>query len=188
MFQQAAFRLAERPGYRAIRLDYTARGLGMVVVLPNEVDGLDAVARTLDAGALATLRAALAGSQPSLVMLALPRFKAASKVSLAKAFQKAGMTLAFEDKADFGGMTGKGPGEPGVKIGDVLHRATIEVGEEGTEAAAATAVIMLEARAAPPKKEQPTPIPFVVDRPFLFYVVDDASGAILFQGRIADPR
>jgi serpin B len=75
-----------------------------------------------------------------------------------------------------------------VKIGDVLHRATLEVAEEGTEAAAATAVVMLETRATPPKQDRPTPIPFVVDRPFLIYVVDDASGAILFQGRIADPR
>jgi serpin B len=188
MHHQANFRAAEGTGYRAIRLDYTAGSLGMIVVLPNEVDGLDAVAGTLDAGALKALLTTLSSGERSLVALALPRFKAAYKTSLAKVLQQAGMSLAFEDKADFSGMTGKSADQPGVKIGDVLHRATLEVAEEGTEASAATAVIMLEARATLPKKGAPSPIPFVVDRPFLIYVVDDASGAILFQGRIADPR
>jgi serpin B len=186
MHGQAMYHLAERAGYRAIRLDYTARGLGMIVVLPNDVDGVDAVARTVDAGEIKALRTALGEGQPKLVALALPRFKAAYKASLAKLFQQAGMTLAFDDKADFAGMTGKGA--PGVKIGAILHRATVEVGEEGTEAAAATAVVIMERSAPAAKGRAPVPIPFVVDRPFLFYIVDDASGAILFQGRIADPR
>ena len=156
----------------------------MIVVVPNEVDGLEAVSRTLDAGELRSLWTALGADESSRwVALRLPRFKIAYKASLAEAFQKAGMTLAFGDRADFGGITGKGPDAPGVKIGDILHRATIEVAEAGTDAAAGTAVIKRRRNRRPP-----TPIPFVVDRPFLFYIVDDASGAILFQGRIADPR
>jgi serine protease inhibitor len=94
------------------------------------------------------------------------------------------MRLAFGDRADFSGVTG--PVAAGVKIEQIAHRAVIEVAEPGTEAAAATAVVMVPARAA--ARERPKPVPFVVDRPFLFYVVDDASGAVLFQGRIADPR
>jgi serpin B len=188
MHRQAMYRLAERAGYRAIRLDYTARGLGMIVVLPNDLDGVDAVARTADAGEIKALRTALGEGQPKLVAVALPRFKAAYKASLAKLFRLAGMTLAFDDKADFTGMTGKGASVPGVKIGTILHRATVEVGEEGTEAAAATAVVIMERSAPAAKGQARVPIPFVVDRPFLFYIVDDASGAILFQGRIADPR
>jgi serpin B len=184
MHQQTMLRVVERAGYRAARLNYAARSLNMIVVLPNEVEGLEAVARTLDPGELKALSTALGASRPDLVALALPRFKTAYAASLAGPFKKAGMTLAFDDKADFGGMTGKTG--PGVKIGSILHRATIEVVEEGTEAAAATAVIM-ESRASP-DKEQPKVIPFAVDRPFLFYIVDDASGAVLFQGRIADPR
>jgi serpin B len=188
MHQQANFRITEGAGHRAIRLNYAAGTLGMVVVLPNAVDGLDAVARTLDAGALKALLTTLASGKRSLVALALPRFKAAYKTSLAKVLQLAGMTLAFKDRADFSGMTGKSAGQAGVKIGDVLHRAALDVSEEGTEGSAATAVAMLEARATPLKQDPPTPIPFTVDRPFLFYVVDDTSGAILFQGRVADPR
>jgi serpin B len=187
MRQQEAFAVVERAGYRAIRLDYTARTLAMIVVLPNEVDGLDAVAQRVDADELTMLRGALTAGPRSLVALALPRFKTAFRTSLVQPFRKAGITLAFSDNADFSGMGGRGSGQEGVKIGDIQHRAIIEVAEQGTEAAAATAVLMVPTRAAPPKKV-PRPIPFVVDRPFLFYVVDDASGAVLFQGRVMDPR
>jgi serpin B len=84
-------------------------------------------------------------------------------------------------------MTGrKPPAEGGVKIDQIRHQAIIEVAEEGTEAAAATAVVMRKAMSIPPKRQEP--VPFIVDHPFLFFVVDDASGAILFQGRIVDPR
>jgi serpin B len=72
--------------------------------------------------------------------------------------------------------------ERGLKIGQIAHRAVIEVEEEGTEAAAATAIEMRVTSMPQP------PEPFKVDRPFLFYLVDDATGAILFQGRIMDPR
>jgi serpin B len=184
MYRRWTLPVAERPGYRAIRLDYAARTLGMIVVVPNEVDGLEAVLRTLGAGELKSVWTALGADESRRwVALRLPRFKIAYKTSLAEAFQKAGMTLAFGDTADFGGITGKGPHAPGVKIGDILHRATIEVAEEGTDATAGTAVVKRKHGRRPP-----TPMPFVVDRPFLFYIVDDASGAVLFHGRLADPR
>jgi len=186
MRQEAAFAMADRPDYSAIRLNYSQQALGMVIVLPKEVEGLETVARQLDARELSTLFAALKSDPAKRVSLALPSFKAAFEADLAEPFQKAGMTLAFSDLADFSGMTGSSPSEGGVKIGQIKHRAVIEVSEPGTEAAAATAVVMLPKRSQ--RKEQPTPVPFVVDRPFLFYVVDDSSGAILFQGRIVDPR
>jgi serpin B len=186
MRQQAPFPVVERAGFRAIRLAYIEPSLAMVVVLPNEVEGLAAVSERLDAGEVANLASTLRKGPHSLVALALPRFKAAYNAGLVKPFQTAGMTLAFGDSADFSGMTGRTSGRDGVKIGDIEHRAVIEVAEPGTEAAAATAVVMVPARSAP--REPPRAVPFVVDRPFLFYVVDDASGAILFQGRIADPR
>ena len=186
MRQEASFSVVERTGYRAIRLDYVERALGMVIVLPNEDEELAAVAQRLDGAELAGTTAKLREGSRSLVALALPRFKTAFKTGLVMPFQKAGMTLAFSDAADFSGMTGGKLGPAGVKIGDIQHRAMIDVSEQGTEAAAATAVVMVPARSAP--SERPSPIPFVVDRPFLFYIVDDASGVILFQGRIADPR
>lgn len=180
MRQEAFFAVAEGSGYKMIRLNYSQRGLGMVIVLPDEVEGLDAVARQLGPAELAKLQTSLSSGPESLVSLRLPRFKTAFKADLVGAFLKAGMRLAFTDVADFGGMGG------GIKISDIVHRAMIEVVEEGTEAAAATAVTYSKALSKP--AERPTPATFIVDRPFLFLVVDDASGAILFQGRIVDPR
>jgi serpin B len=144
------------------------------------------VTRRIQPPELGKLLASLRGAPGTFVSLALPRFQAAFEADLVEPFQNAGIALALADNADFSGMTGKRPAQDGVKIGQIRHRAIIEVAEEGTEAAGATAVVMQRAKSMPPKR--PEPVPFIVDRPFLFYVVDDASGAILFQGRIVDPR
>jgi serpin B len=101
-------------------------------------------------------------------------------------FRQAGMQKAFDQKAaDFSGMTGRPVAQERLYIGRIAHRAVIEVAEENTEAAAATAVVI---RPTAIPAVPVTPEPFRVDRPFLFYLVDDATGAILFEGRIADPR
>lgn len=106
--------------------------------------------------------------------LALPRFKTSFNVSLKQHFQALGITRAFDMmNADFSGMTG---GQNAIYIDDVSHHAVIDLTEEGTEAAAAAYML-----ASGPR-------PFYVTRPFLFYIVDDATDAILFQGRIVDPR
>ncbi len=89
---------------------------------------------------------------------------------------------AAADDADFSGLTVE-PRRKSLKISEVLHEAFVAVDEQGTEAAAATAVVMQRAGAMP----QP-PVPFVVDRPFLFAIHDVASGAPLFVGRLVDPR
>jgi serpin B len=185
MHQLADLALVERAGWRALRLDYAERSLSLIVVLPQEVEGIDRVAEGLDAAELTGLIAALRGARPKLVALALPRFKATSSADLAAPLQAAGMRLAFSDAADFSGMTGGGARVAGLKIAAVKHRAVIEVDERGTEAAAATSAVMAPTSAL---LDPPQPVPFVVDRPFLFLVVDNASGAVLFQGRLADPR
>ena len=93
------------------------------------------------------------------------------------------MPLPFDpNRADFSGITGRPLSEERLVISQIIHRAVIEVQEEGTEAAAATAIEMSRTSAPP------NPEPFRVDRPFLFYILDYATGAILFQGRIVDPR
>jgi serpin B len=185
MHQEAELALVERPAYRALRLDYAERSLGLIVVLPREVERIDSVTDGLDATGLAGLLAALKEAPHRLVALALPRFKAALSADLVPPLQSAGMRLAFGDAADFSGMTGTGPRAAGLKIAAIKHRAVIEVDERGTEAAAATSIAMAPTSAP---LEPPRPVPFVVDRPFLFLVVDNASGAVLFQGRMADPR
>jgi serpin B len=170
-----------RPGYRAVRLPYEISTLGMVIVLPEEVGGFGEVSRSIEADELSGLFAALHEVRANkLVALSMPRFKAAFKADLVAPFQQAGMVLPFEGKADFSGITGRASG--GVQISQIVHRAVIEVAEESTEASAATAIEFSRAL----RPEQPEIIN--VDHPFLFYVIDDATGAILFQGRIMDPK
>jgi serpin B len=186
MFQRGSYAVVSREGYRAIRLPYVVRSLAMVIALPNEVDGVADVARRLDQDELVAMLSALRSQSTQLVNLMLPRFKAEYAAELKDAFQKAGMRLPFDEKrADFSGLTGRPPRQPPAAIDQIVHRAVIEVSEESTEAAASTAIGIRITSAAPKPIE---PLQFRVDRPFLYYLVDDATGAVLFQGRIADPR
>jgi serpin B len=181
MHRTAHFQLLARPGFRAIRLPYSVDALAMVIVLPNEVDGATRLARELDAPKLAALFGDL--TEWTNVELALPRFKTSFHSNLGKLFMQAGMGRAFDlGRADFSGMTGQPPSVAPLAISEVIHRAVIDVTEEGTEAAAATAIAMVAA-SMPAKTER-----FTVDHPFLFYITDKATGAILFAGRISDPR
>jgi serpin B len=184
MRQEANIPMVSGPGYTAIRLPYSQKALGMVIVLPDEVDGVNAVARRLDASKAAQLFRSLDAGAEKPVALSLPRFKASFVTDLTKPFEKAGIKLAFSKDADFSGMTTAEAKAGSIVINQIRHRTVIEVAEEGTEAAAATAVAMTRgiANLARPKSE-----PFVADHPFLFYVIDNASGAILFQGRLSDP-
>ncbi len=185
MNQTGRFSLVSRGGYRAIRLNYEVPELGLVIVLPDDIEGAGAVVRRLGVNELAELFAALRDGQARKpVELALPRFKIAFKADLKGPLQQAGIHKAFDAvAADFSGMTGRPAGDGRVYIGEIVHRAVIEAAEESTEAAAATAV-GIRAAAMP----SPAPAPFRADHPFLFYLVDDTTGAILFQGRVADPR
>jgi leukocyte elastase inhibitor len=183
MHRTASYAVLARPGFRVISIPYAVRALSMIVVVPDKIDGVRETAAQLDAGKIAQLVTAVRMAPYKRVELALPRFKAAYSVDLIPPFKVAGMKLAFSDKADFSGMTGRSVEKGGLKIGAIAHRAVIDVEEEGTEAAAATAIVMVPTAAMPQ-----TPEPFRVDRPFLFYIVDEASGAILFQGRISNPR
>jgi serpin B len=186
MNQTGRFSLVSRGGYRAARLNYVVPELGLVIVLPDDVEGADAVARRLGANELTELFAALRdGKAQKPVALALPRFKTEYKASLVAPFRQAGMQKAFDpNTADFSGMTGRPLVQERLYISDIVHRAVIDVSEESTEAAAATAIVVARSAVAMPG----TPEPFRVDHPFLFYLVDDTTGAILFEGRIADPR
>jgi len=185
MNQTGSFSLVSRGGYRAARLNYEVPELGLVIVLPDDVEGVAAVARRLGANELAELFTALRDGQAKKpVALALPRFKAEYRAELVAPFRQAGIQKAFDaNNADFSGMSGQPAAVGRLHIDQIVHRAVIEVAEENTEAAAATAVGIRATSAS-----APTPVSFRVDRPFLFYLVDDTTGAILFQGRVVDPR
>jgi serpin B len=180
MHQQEEFAYADAGDFQVVDLPYQGSGFTFTVILPDEGQ-FDAVESGLDA---ATLDAALAQLSSHKVDLYLPKFEFDSSASLAQTLAAMGMTDAFDpNAADFSGMLGAGAPEPLV-ISDVLHKAFISLDEEGTEAAAVTAVIMAVGAGAPSEEE---PIELRVDRPFLFLIRDSQSGAILFMGRVMDP-
>jgi serpin B len=183
MHRTGNYAVAARPGYRVIRLPYAVPELSLVIVLPDRVDGVHEIATRLDGAELLQMLAAVRAAPFTRVELTLPRFKAGYKANLVPAFKAAGLKLAFSDAADFSGMTGRPAAKGSLKIDQIVHYAVIEVDEQGTEATAATAITMVPTSAMPQPAE-----PFRVDRPFLFYLADEATGAILFQGRIMDPR
>jgi len=162
-------------GWQSARLPYLGGRLAMTVVLPDpgKLAAVEAVvaehgwATLLDAGGHERLE------------LRLPRFTVRTSSRLGELLAALGMPTAFTDDADFSGFTTDDP----LKISEVLHEAFVAVDEEGTEAAAATAVVMQRAGAIPAP-----PVPFVVDRPFLFAVHEIETGTPLFLGRVTDPR
>ena len=176
MRQTQEFRYSEAPGLQILEMPYSGGRLSMIVLMPSKADGLKALESRLDEQALSGW---LKGLRRGKVQVILPRFKTSSGFRLDSVLKAMGMRDAFSLKsADFSGMDGK----KDLYIGAVLHKAFVDVNEEGTEAAAATAVVMAikAAPAAPPM--------FRADHPFLFLIRDAKTGAILFMGRLADPR
>jgi serpin B len=174
------FAVADRPGYSAIRLRYTGERMSMFVMLPDA--GMGEVVQRLDGHEMRLLLAQLHMGMRK-IDLSLPRFKASFEASLVEPFMQMGTRRAFDIRnADFSGMTGKPQSEAPLAISQIMHRALIDVAEQGTEAAAATGIGVVTTAA------RPRPETFRVDRPFLFAIIDDETGAILFEGRIVDPR
>src|SRR5712691_1037569 len=161
-------------GYQAVLLPYRDFGLAMAVVLP---DGPLAALRPK--AAAVGLGGLLAGTARHQVTLALPRFRLEAAFNLIPALRRLGVTEAFADGADFSGITAAEP----LRIGAVVHKAYIDVDERGTEAAAATGV-SITARAA---FEPPPPVTMVVDRPFLFAIIDTATSVPVFLGQVSHP-
>jgi serpin B len=156
-------------------LPYKGDEVSMVVLLPDAADGLAALEAALSADAVAGWTANLPRRD---VLVYLPRFSVESAFGLAPTLSAMGMPLAFGDGADFSGMNGKRD----LSISAVVHKARVDVDEQGTEAAAATGVVV-GVRAALPG-EPPT---FRADHPFLFLLRHNPTGAILFVGRVVDP-
>jgi serpin B len=183
MHQRGFLRFAERDGLKALELPYKGGRLSMLVVLPDRVDGLPALEASLGPRTLEPLVGSLA---PQAVDVALPVFEVnpPGSLSLGDALVAMGMALAFDrDRADFTGIASPPDPRDRLHIGAVFHKAFVRVDEKGTEAAAATAVTMPRASAAPPAK----PAVFRADHPFLFFLRDHATGLVLFMGRVADP-
>ncbi|MBL8882448.1 MAG: tetratricopeptide repeat protein [Hyphomicrobium sp.] len=185
MERTGAYRIAGGQGLRAVVVPYADPALEMIILLPDDPQALspDRVVNTFS-GPISAAWAALPQAQPQQVRLVLPKFAFEFKADLKEALKSMGMVRAFTaGEAEFAHMVG--PSQASPYIDKVLHRAMIEVGEIGTEAAAATAVVMAPGAGAPDR--QAPPPEFVVDRPFVFVIGDKRSGATLFAGIVRDP-
>ncbi len=169
---------AEDKTTQFIKLPYKGDELSMVVVLPKSRNGIGDLERTITSGVLHGENAAMHNNS---VVVYLPKFTTTREISLNAPLIRLGMTDAFNgNKADFSGMTGaKGP-----YISAEIHKAFVDVNEGGTEAAAATAVVMVT-KCAPVFHK---PIIFRADHPFLFFIYDNETGSIIFMGRMVNPR
>jgi serpin B len=174
MRQTARFNYAERQGLQILELPYSGDDLSMLILLPQQKGGLIELEDRLTAANLTNWTKNL---QPTSVQVLLPRFKITFPCELSETLKSMGMIDAFSSAADFSGMDGT----LYLYIAYVVHKAFVEVNEEGTEAAAATAVIMA-------RKAMMTPPPlFRADHPFLFLIRESGTGSILFMGRLAKP-
>ena len=161
-------------GFQAVELPYAGDTAAMDILVPDEGSFEEFEASLTPA----LLEETHNGMQPASVQLALPKFMFESQFNLSDVLKSMGMVDAFEGgKADFSGMTP----EKDLCISDVVHKAFVAVDEEGTEAAAATAVI-IKATGAPMYD-----VTLTIDRPFLFLIRDKPSGQILFLGRVLNP-
>ncbi len=175
MHGKKQFACAETNGCQVLELPYEGGELSMVVLVPRRRDGLAALEKELTAE---KLNAWLSKLRRREVDLYLPRFKVTSKFSMRPVLESLGMTDAFSPTAaDLSGMNGRRD----LFVTAVLHKAYVDVNEEGTEAAAATGVVV-GITAAPLE-----PVVFRADHPFLFLIRHGPSGAILFMGRVSQP-
>ena len=174
MKQAESFSYTEGEGYQAVELRYDGGELSMVILLP-EAGQFETFEEELQAQKVDAIINSL---QRNRVTLTMPQFEFDSEFSLKDTLAGMGMPVAFTESADFSGMTGKRE----LLISDVIHKAFVAVDEEGTEAAAATAVIV-GLTSAPIEP----PVEVTIDRPFIFLIRDIDTGAILFVGRVLNP-
>ena len=178
MYQRNKFKLLEKNDFKAVSLPYKGNHMSMFIVLPNKVDGLVDVEKQLTAENLTAWIDELEKLPGEKTDLAMPKFKLETKYNLVSKCKSLGIKDAFSPKtADFRNM-----GWPIGKlwIAQIIHKAFVEVNEEGTEAAAATAVVMQT-------KSMHFYPSFRADHPFIFVIKDNETGSILFMGKVVNP-
>lgn len=159
----------ELDGMKFVRLPYKNCDMSMIVLLPEDgKTGLEGLNHLIFANIAKSMK-------DFRVDLWLPKFKTESKFNLNDLFMTLGVKTAFSDDADFSGITS----DEGLKIDAIIHKTFIEVDEKKTEAAAATAITMVKVTSLQPLDVKE----FHADRPFLYFVIDDKTGIILFVGR-----
>jgi len=180
MHQKGGYLYYDGGDFQALDIPYKGEQLSMLVVLPRKKDGLASLESQWAAGEYQKVTAQL--RHEDTVVVSLPHFKMETEFTLKPVLCALGAELAFSDHADFSRI-----GDEPLKISEVVHKAFVEVNEEGTEAAAATAVSMRPTCARFGSKA-PKPRIFKADHPFLFFIRDRNTNAVLFSGRLLDPN
>ncbi len=178
MHREGGFSYFNGGTFQALEIPYKSKELSIIIFLPKDRGGLSELEQSLTASNLQQWLHQL-GPVPK-VIVTLPKFKSTQQFELGATLRAMGMPAAFGGSADFSGMTGKRD----FAISEVIHKAYIDVNEEGTEAAAATSVTMRTMAMRP--VEQAPPV-FRADHPFVFLIRDNRSDSILFMGRMANP-
>ncbi len=179
MKQTGNFRLRETESAESLELACKGNDRSVVFVLPKSRHRLADLEKGLTAGGLEKL---VSGDAPNQrVELVVPRFEVNTSLSLKKTLSAMGMAKAFSESADFTGMSTE---VKSLKIDEVVHKAVLKVDEQGAEAAAATGVVIGVRSALPPREVRK----FTVDQPFLVAIVDKPTQAILFLGRVREPK
>jgi serpin B len=173
MYNSGGYSYLKGPSFKALSMPYEKGQISMLILLPDNVDGLPALERSLTTGNLTRWMASL-GYQHEVIVY-LPKFKITQQFELSSTLEGLGMKTAFDGNSK------------SLVISAAIHKAYIDLDENGTEAAAATAVVMEMATAMPQRTPPPPPIYFTADHPFLFLIEDNTTGAILFMGRVTDP-
>jgi serpin B len=175
MRRHGVYPLMHGDQFEALELPYKGGDVGMLIILPNAVDGLKALESAFSDKLLSDVTK---GLQPQFVQVQIPKFTFAQQASLPPVLEGMGMHKAFSAaEADFSGIDGKAD----LFLADVRHKAYVSVDEKGTEAAAATGAVMMATAMPAPM------VTFTADHPFLFVIRDHRSGAVLFVGRVWDP-
>ncbi|MFX1564121.1 MAG: serpin family protein [Promethearchaeota archaeon] len=178
MHQTRRFGFMEKSDFQALELPYAGDDLSIIILLPKEEQELTELENSLTIENLAKWFVDIHEQDVEVFM---PRFKMSAQFNLKNVLREMGMLDAFSSKdANFSRMTGS----LDLQISGVIHKAYVDVNEEGTEAAAATAVVMV-----PKGMARPVPIPvFRADRPFLFFIRNIKTNCILFIGRVMNPK
>ena len=171
-------RVGKLKGAMALEMPYKGKRLSMIFILPNNKhSSLADLEETMSK--VKNINSILKFEYKEKVEVTLPRFKLESQLDLVEPLMQLGMTDMFGSTADFSGMTGGT--NKGLYVSEIVQKAFVEVNEEGTEAAAATAAVMMG------RSRQPEPEQFTCDRPFMFLIRDNLTGMILFSGHVTDP-
>ncbi len=179
MHREGRFNYFDGGTFQILEVPYKSKELSMIVFLPKDPGGLPALEQSLtNSNMQQWLKQMVSVSK---VIVTIPKYKMTQQFSLGSTLSAMGMPEAFGASADFSGMTG----HRDFAISEVIHKAYVDVNEEGTEAAAATAVTMRALAMRAPEAQPPI---FRADHPFVFMIRDNRSASILFMGRMADPR